>query len=157
MKRLTFSFYVSLAIVISGAVVLSTALRLPLSTRIAAFGGPGTFPVAYLIMIITCSAILVITELVKSFSTSPESKPSAKLEVKEIVQDATRILLLLIAVAIYILTLRAVGFMISTPLLLLASLWLFGYRHIIISPILAIGFTILLHLLFQTFLRVLLP
>ena len=152
MKKMTLSFYVSLALVVLGLVVLRTALRLPFSTPVTAVGGPGTFPTVYLVMIITCSAILAVTEFVKSFS-APESKSPAKIEISDVV----RILLMVVTVVIYILTLSTVGFMISTPLLIFVLLWLFGYRNMVISPLLAIGFTILLRLLFQTFLRVLLP
>lgn len=154
MKKLSLSFYVASLLVILGLIVLRTTLQLPFSTRIAAMGGPATFPTAYLAIIIGFSAILAITEFIKSFSAS-ESKPSSKAAIE--VSDVIRILMMIVAVAVYISTLRMVGFMISTPLLTLALLWLFGYRHIIISPLLAIGFTILLRLLFQTFLRVLLP
>ena len=154
MKKLSLSFYVASALVILGLLVLRAALQLPFSTRITAMGGPATFPTAYLAIIIIFSAILAVTEFIKSFSAS-ESKPSSKAKTE--VNDVIRILMMIAAVAIYISTLRVVGFMISTPLLLLVLLWLFGYRHIIISPILAVGFTILLRLLFQTFLRVLLP
>ena len=153
MKRMTLSFYVALALVALGIAGLRVALRLPFSTPITAIGGPGTFPAAFLVIIITFSAILAVTELVKSFSVSSESKPPAKMEKKTVI----RILLLIAAVTIYISTLGTVGFMISTPLLTLALLWLFEYRNKILSPVLAIGFTILLRLLFQTFLKVLLP
>jgi len=150
MKRMTLSFYVSLAFVILGLVVLRTALQLPLSTRITAMGGPGTFPVAYLVMIIVLSAILTVTEFFKSMST-----PGSKYKIEK--NDVIRVLLMIVVVAVYLVNLRAVGFMISTPFLTLALLWLFGYRHIIMSPALAIGITLLLRLLFQTFLRILLP
>ena len=155
MKRMTLSFYVALAFVILGIAGLRTALRLPLSTPITAFGGPGTFPVAFLIIIITFSAILAVTEFIKSSSASgsSESKSPAKIEKKAVI----RVLSLIAFVAVYILTLSTAGFMISTSLLTLALLWLFGHRKIIISPVLAIGFTILLRLLFQTFLKVTLP
>jgi len=153
MKRMTLSFYVASALVVLGLVVLRTALRLPFSTPITAFGGPGTFPTAYLVMIITCSAILAVTELVKSLSAPESSVPKFKIGKKDVI----RIMLMLAAVAVYILTLSTVGFMIATPVFTFVLLWLFGYRNMIISPVLAIGFTILLRLLFQTFLRVLLP
>jgi len=152
---MTLSFYVALTFVVLGIAGLRTALRLPFSTPITAIGGPGTFPAAFLVIIITFSAILAATELVKSFSVSESSEIKSPAKIGK--KAATRILLLIACVTIYILTLSKAGFMISTSLLTLALLWLFDYRNKILSPVLAIGFTILLRLLFQTFLKVLLP
>jgi len=153
--KLSLSFYVSVLLVIIGLVVLRTAIRLPFSTAFAGVGGPGTFPTAYLAIIIVFSAILAVQELIKSIAAAgtSEAEPTTA-EDENIIM---RILLLCVAVALYIIYLSSVGFMVATPLLVLALLWLFGYRNILISPVLAIGFTVILRLVFQTFLRVLLP
>ena len=152
MKRITLSFVVALMLIVLGIIVLVAAWRLPLNTPVTAIGGPGTFPVAFLIMIITFSAILAVTELVKSFS-APEPPASEIIGKKDLI----KILLLIGTVTVYILNFRAVRFMISTPLLTMVLLWLFGYRNKIIIAVLAIGFATFLQLLFQTFLSVPLP
>ena len=152
MKRITLSFVVASTFVILGIAGLWVVVsRLPFSTPITAVGGPGTFPAIYFVIIVTFSAVLAVTELVKTRHT--ESKPSAKMEKK----DVARILLMIAAVVVYISVLDKAGFMIATPFLTFVLLWLFGYRNIIISPVLAIGFTFFLYSLFQTFLKISLP
>ena len=158
MKRITLSFVVALAFVVLGigGLALVTS-RLPFNSPVTAVGGPGTFPAIYLVIIVAFSAILAVTELVKSFSASQskssESKQPAKIEKK----DMARILLMIAAVTVYISILNTAGFLIATPLLTLALLWLFGYRNKIISPVLAAGFAFLLYSVFQTFLKIPLP
>ena len=156
MKRMNLSFFVALALVAAGIMGMIVALQLPFSTPISKIGGPGTFPTAYLVVIIFFSSILAVTELVKSFSASGSSEPAQAFG-KMGKKDVIRVLLLIAAVTIYILNLNKVGFKISTPLLILVSLWLFGYRNKIISPVLAIGFPALLYLLFRTVLKISLP
>ena len=155
MKRMTLSFIVALAFIVLGIVGLTVALKLPFSNPVTKIGGPGTFPAAFLVIIITLSIILAVTELAKSFyaSGSPESGSPTKMEKK----DVTRILLLVAAAVIYTLSLNTAGFMISTVILTAVLLFLFGYRNMIISPILAIGFPALLYLLFRTVLKISLP
>ena len=152
MKRMTLSFFVALAFVVLGSAALIVSLKLPFSTPVTKIGGPGTFPTVFLIIIVVFSAILAVTEFLSASKTS-ESQASIKIEKKDVI----RILLLIAAVTIYIAFLDTVGFIVFTPFLILVSLWLFGYRHIIISPVLAIGFTILMHLLFRVFLKISLP
>jgi len=152
MKRMTLSFVVAMGLVILGIIGLIVALQLPLDTPITKIGGPGTFPVAFLVIIIAFSAILAVTEFIGSFSASNSSEPESLGK-----KDIIKILLMIAAVTVYMYFFRTVGFMISTTVLTVALLWLFGYKHIIISPVLAIGFTFALHLLFQTFLKISLP
>lgn len=152
--RITSTLIVSLALVILGIVGLTVSLQLPFHTPVTAIGGPGVFPTAFLVIITFFSAILVITELVKSFSNSESTESKSPIIAKK---DAIRILLMIAAVTTYTLVLRYAGFIFATPVLTLVLLWLFGYRNKIVSPILAIGFTLLMHSIFQTFLRISLP
>ena len=155
MKRMTLSFFVALAFVVLGSLALIVSLKLPFSTPVTKIGGPGTFPTVFLIIIIVFSAILAVTELFQSFSASKTSGSPSAIQIEK--KDVIRILLLIATVTIYIAFLDTVGFIVFTPFLIVISLWLFGYRHIIISPVLAIGFTVLMHLLFRVFLKISLP
>jgi len=152
MKRITLSFIVALAFVVLGIVGFAVVSKLPFSNPVTRVGGPATFPAAFLVIIITFSVILAVTELVSSFSASglPESGSMEK-------KDIARILLLIAAVSVYILILDTAGFLVATPLFIIALFWLFGYRNKIISLVLAIGFPVILYLLFRVFLKISLP
>ena len=149
MKKMTVSFIVAVALVVLGIMGLAVTLRLPFSNPVTKIGGPGTFPTAFLVIIITLSAILAVTEWVKTSPVLSESKIEKK--------DVIRILLMIAAAALYIWGLNKAGFMISTVLLTFVLLWLFGYRNKIISPVLAVGFPFFLYLLFRVALKVSLP
>ena len=155
MKKITLSFIVALAFMVLGVMGLTVALQLPFSNPITKIGGPGTFPTAFLVIIIALSVILAVMELLKSFSASKPSGPEPPAEMGK--KDLARILLVIAAAAIYTLSLNTVGFMISTAVLTFVLLFMFGYRNIMISPVLAIGFPAFLYLLFRVALKISLP
>ena len=150
--KITLSFLVSLAFALLGIAGLTLVrAQLPFSTPLTAIGGPGTFPAAYLTIIVVVSSVLAVTEMVAPKAT--ESKPSKKMTTNDLV----RVLLMVAATIVYMSVLRRTGFLMATPFFTLAMLWLFGYRNLVVSPVVAISFTFILHALFQTFLRIPLP
>ena len=155
MNRITLSFIVAVAFAVLGSMGLTAALQLPFATSLTKIGGPGTFPAIVLVLIIICSVILAVTELVKSshVSRASESQQSGEVEKKDIL----RILLMIAVVVIYTLSLNTAGFMLSTSVLTMVLLWLFGYRNKFIAPVLAVGFPALSYFLFRTVLKISLP
>jgi len=161
--KITLSFVISIAIIIGGLIVLREAWGLPLSSPTVAVGGPGTFPLFITSIILFLATCIAISELVKSYKASKD--PSATTERVTILsllgieemQDLVRVLIAVAVVATYTFVLPMIGFMFATPLLLLASMWLFGVKKILYYPIISIGFTILLYFLFQRILLISLP
>ena len=58
---------------------------------------------------------------------------------------------------LYIIVLDVIGYIISTALLIVALLWLFGCRNKVMYPVLAVAFPFLLFFVFQVLLRIQLP
>jgi hypothetical protein len=152
MKRITFDFTIALAFIVLSIVGLTVSLQLPFNSPVAASAGPGTFPTAYLVIILVSSVALAVKEYKKALSASGTTKRWIEKE------DLKRILILLGMLIIYIAVLELIGFyVIATTILIIGLLWLFEYRNKVVFPIVAIGFPVLMHLFFEVFLKILLP
>jgi putative tricarboxylic transport membrane protein len=68
-----------------------------------------------------------------------------------------RAALLALASLIYVVTLRPVGYLIGTPLYIIAGLWILEQRNWLINIPVGLGFTIIFYLIFSTGLGVWLP
>ncbi|MCL2852780.1 MAG: tripartite tricarboxylate transporter TctB family protein [Defluviitaleaceae bacterium] len=161
--KITLSFVISIAIIIVGLIILREAWGLPLSSPTVAVGGPGTFPLAMTAAILFLSVCIALSELVKSYKASKDPSASAErvtilslLEIEK-KEDLYRVLIAIAVVVTYTFVVAPLGFLVATPLLLVASMWLFGVKKIIYYPIVAVSFTVLLYFLFQRILLISLP
>ena len=161
--KVSLSFVLAVGIIILSLIGLREAQGLAFSTPTTAVGGPGTFPVIMLYIMIVLAVCLAISELVKSYKESKNStdasQPMTVLSLLSIdtKQSLFRVLALVAAMVAYTFVLIPLGFLIATPLFLIVVLWLFGLKKLIYYPIISIAYPIGLFLLFQRLLGISLP
>lgn len=146
--KLTVEFIVSLFLFLGGIAWLTIGLQLPMSSRVTAIGGPGTFPVFVTGILILFSGITCVT----SYRKAADAKASGMDK-----QSMTRIALMVLASAVYVLVIEHAGYIVSTALFMAALLWLFGYRNRIGFLLLVVVFPVALNILFKYLFLVQLP
>ncbi|MCL2568974.1 MAG: tripartite tricarboxylate transporter TctB family protein [Oscillospiraceae bacterium] len=161
--KITLSFLVAVGFLILGVVGLIEASGLAFHTRAAAIGGPGTFPVSLLVIIIVLASCLAISELVKSYLAAKKSTeplpPTTILSLLDIAEgkDLVRVLLMVGAILVYTFAIMPLGFLIATAVFILVVLVLFGCKRYKLYPILAVVYPLALYLLFEGILGIQLP
>ena len=135
-----------------GAFALSVAWAILTSQLKASSGSSGvnlkTFPTIITGIMIVCSGIVCV----KDFLEARRSESSA-LSVK----DIARVVALILLMAAYTLCLEALGFVISTAVLMVAAMFIYGNKNKLVIFAVSILLPVALKLLFQYGLKILLP
>lgn len=126
-----------------------------LSMPVGGFGspGPGLFPLIVGGALVLSAAACLIQNLVRSNAASTEP-PTAATRVKA---EGGKAWLLVLALILYVLVLKPLGFPIALVLLLAASMRVFGYRKWLRIGAMSILMTAMAHVVFVTWLKVPLP
>lgn len=127
--------------------VLNVISKLPEGTSLAQ-SGPGFFPKVIIIIMLIVSVALIIKDLISN-------KEKSKFEINN--DDEIKVVLLIIAIALYIFLLSKIGYVITTAILLIITFWLFGYRNKIKLISLSIATPIIINFVFKALLQVQLP
>jgi len=111
--------------------------------------GPAYFPQVIALALLVTGAAMLITSLLG------RGKGAEKQPAEPLIQP--RLVILVAITVAYILLLNRLGFLVSTPLYLIASSITFHSRHYWATLLMAVATTALLFLIFKTWLRVPLP
>lgn len=147
----TVEFSVTLFLFLLGVILLGITSRMPMSSSVTSIGGPGTFPFGVSILM----TILAGIQCIRSFleAGKAENSHTGSMEKKDVI----RVLIMIAASLIYVFVVDLVGYIIATVVFLAVVLWLFGLRHKILLPVLAIVFPVVLFFLFKYVFYVQLP
>lgn len=147
-NKLTVEAAVSFLLFLSGVFLIATAARLPMSSGVTDYGGPGTFPFWISVLMTLLAAIQTVREYLKSASAVRGGIER---------QDIIRVVLLIAVCIIYVFIIELTGYIIATVLCLAAVLWLFGFRHKLWMPVISVAVPVLLYFLFRNLFSVQLP
>lgn len=160
LKKLPIEIYVTVLFLCFGLFWLFKAYELKngYSTIVASsvsFTGPYTFP-----MII--SWIIIVSALINLYQSSQkflrnDTSENAEISATERRQDALRIIGLLIITILYVTTLKIIGFIPATVVLIFVSMVLFGAKSKVLLATVSIGAPIILWVLFKVLIKVQLP
>lgn len=149
MKNSTLSVVVSVFFFLLGTMWLHHCYALDFSTQWTQIGGPGTFP--FLVLCIMTAGFGVVA--MREYKKMRRGDDTRKLDLV----NSKRVLALVVAAFAYVLLLELTGYFLTTALLLLVSLFLFGERDKRILVAVPILFSAALWVLFLKFLEVQLP
>ena len=150
MKKISMNLIVTSMFFLFGLGMLVVSLKLPFSTSVTNFAGPGTFPVILTVIIVVISGILLVTEIIKLSKGTADTLKINK-------RDVIRILSIIISTVVYIEILPVVGFLAATIGFTALSLWIFGFRKIVPFAIISIVFPCFIIIVFKVFLQITLP
>jgi putative tricarboxylic transport membrane protein len=150
MKRISMDLIVSSLFFVFGLGMLVVSSRLPFSTNVTNFAGPGTFPVGLTFIIVFFSGILLIKEI---FKIKNGTAKYIKIEKRDVI----RVLSIIVSSIIYIELLPVVGYLIATIGFTALALWIFGFRQKVPFVVITIVFPIVIMLIFKEFLNIPLP
>ena len=139
---------VPLLFLILAALWLPVSLSLP-NTSTVPGSGPGTFANAILTIMLVASGIVLVQEIQKIRSFD-ENVDFDWIGIRNVA-------LMIVALILYSLLLRRLGFVICAILLTEFSLLLFGQRKIVWLIVIPLGFTFLIYTVFRFGLNILLP
>lgn len=135
---------IGIGIILFGVFILLNALNMP---DMLLGLGPGDFPEIVSIGLIICGFILTF----QSFFISEKTK---KIYSKSSVKD---VLILIFISLLYVYLVKYIGFLYLTPFLMLATMYLFGYKKLPYAIVISVIFTLLVYYVFYGIFKVPLP
>uniref|UniRef100_A0A7C3RUC6 Tripartite tricarboxylate transporter TctB family protein n=1 Tax=Dictyoglomus thermophilum TaxID=14 RepID=A0A7C3RUC6_DICTH len=142
--KISWDTRIGLGIIILGIFILINSFSLPKSPLGL---GAGDFPMIISYGLIICGLLLVYQGIKKTEET-------VKLYS---FKDLKKIFLLTLLCFLYVYLVSYIGFLYLTPFLMMATLYLFGYKKWIFGVIISIVFTILVYYVFFSIFKVPLP
>ena len=142
--KFTWDTGIGIGIILFGVFILFNALNMP---DMPLGLGPGDFPEIESIGLIICGFILTF----QSFFITEENK---KIYSKNSVKD---VLILIFISLLYVYLVKYIGFLYLTPFLMLATMYLFGYKKLSQAIIISVIFTLLVYYVFYGIFKVPLP
>ncbi|GHU27993.1 hypothetical protein AGMMS50256_09090 [Betaproteobacteria bacterium] len=112
--------------------------------------GPARFPVIYAGVLLILAAVLVYNTLRRSTVQKAEVVPASSFNFVPVVIG-------IVATGIYIYLIPLLGYLPPTVVFLIGMMWLMGMRHRLWNPVIAIGITLFLYLVFLFGLSIPLP
>jgi len=135
---------IGIGIILFGVFILLNALNMP---DMPLGLGPGDFPEIVSIGLIICGFILTF----QSFFISEKTK---KIYSKSSLKD---VLILIFVSLLYVYLVKYIGFLYLTPFLMLATMYLFGYKKLPYAIVISVIFTLLVYYVFYGIFKVPLP
>lgn len=147
---------VAIGVVVIGVVFLTSALMLPPGS-IRAPIGPSGIPAAVGILLVIGGVALALRRVI-SWHRTPATVPNeGSADLERYPSSFIRVVLIWAVCLVYAILLPWVGFVLLTPVLIAALLWILSFRRIRDVVIIAISATVVMYVLFDILLAVRLP
>ena len=149
LKKISLDTIIGIALMLAGLYWLTLCAELSADSVTSQYTKPSSYPTALAILLVLLSALLVLRNLFFTKSTQSSGKTAF--------ENMIPVILMIALSGLYVNVVDIFGYIISTVVFLIATMFLFGERKILTMLLVGIIVPVLLYLIFYYLLQVQLP